>query len=270
MTTLEQEIEELRKKHANLELDNYKEKLRKKYDQLKTLEGTVEVRIVKTSKTSRFVELIHHVSYEMKTDSWNEGKPEYNYIGKTIRTIVIHEAPRKPYKKYQIETEEITPDSYSGKIYVKEETGSYSFATYKTVSVETFNTIWNIAKVVSANILDGLLDIKNVKWLMTGSETDHEFQNNNVNDYQKFKLDISHIFLSSEESWKLNNKFTRIFLNKNIYLITPNSLLALDEWYKDEIKQDSWAYSACASVGENWRGSRIDEYKDLINKIKAV
>lgn len=265
--TLEQEIEELKKKHINLELEAYKLKLEEKFNKLKALEGTVEIWIAKSSKTTRHVSIVHHIKYEMLTDSWKKGELEYNYIGKTIRQITILEAPRTPYKQYKIETDEIKPSSYNGRIDL-EERESYSFATYKTISIDDFNTIWNLTKVTTANILDGILDIKDVPWLMTGSTEDYEFKNNEVTDYQKYPLDIPHIFLSQEESWKLSNKFTRIFLHKNIYLLSKNSLLALDDWLTEEYRQDALCYQSCASVGERWRGSRIDEYKELVKKIK--
>lgn len=269
MTALEQEIEALKKKHANLELEKYNAQLKEKYEKLKALEGTVEVRVFKTSKTTRSVHIVHHISYEMMKDKWkNENEPEHNYIGQKFRTIVVTESPRTPYKQYEVECRETTPNGYDGKIHAKPESYSVDFSTHKTISVDEFNAIWNICKVTSRNILDGVLDIKDVPWLMNGTDEDREFKQG-VNEYQKLALDIPHIYLTQEESWKLNNKFTRIFLNKNIYLISPNSLLALNKWLEDEERSDRLSYQACASVGERWRGSRINEYRALVAKIKS-
>jgi hypothetical protein len=270
MNTLEQEIETLKKKHAQLELDAYNQKLKEKFEELKKLEGTVEVRVYKTSKTTRSVHIVHHISYEILTDSWKrDNEPEHNYIGQKLRTIQIMEAPRTPYKQYAVECRETTPNGYDGKIHAKPESYSYDFSTHKTLSVDEFNTIWEICKTTTNNILDGILDIKDIPWLMTGTDEDFEFKTNKTNEYQLFALDIPNVLLTQEESWKLNSRFTKIFLNKNIYIITPNSLLALDAWIDYEIKSDSWSSQACASVGERWRGSRVDEYRALVEKIKS-
>lgn len=268
--TLEKEIEELKKKHASLELQKYNDALQKKYEELKKLEGTVEVRVMKTSKVNRHVSIVYHVSYKMMKDDWKRPNEEkHNYIGAHTKSVQICEFTRKPYAKYSIETRECVPDGYDGKIYVEKESHSYDFSTYKLISVDDFNAIWSLTKVSCKNILDGLLDIKDVEWVMNGTDEDKEFSKQELKD-NGIVLDIKHIILTREESWCLNNKFCAPFLNKNIFFITPNSLKAIDLWYSDKVKHDNFAYSACASVGERWRGSRIDEYRALINKIKSL
>jgi len=97
MTQLEKEIEELKNKHVQLELDSYNIKLKEKYEQLKSLEGIVEVRIYKSSKVNRNVNIIYHVAYSMLKDTCKkETDPEHNYIGMKVRTIDINEFPRAP------------------------------------------------------------------------------------------------------------------------------------------------------------------------------
>lgn len=269
MNLLENELEIAKKKQLDLELSIYNTKLQEKCAKLKELEGIVEVRIVKTNKSSRFVTLIHHISYDILKDKWkDENATEHSYIGVKTRQIYIHESPKKPYKTWELKFIETTPDSYNGKLYLKEENNSFDYATKKQVSVEVFNSIWGILKNTSKNILDGVLDIKDVIWLFQGSDS-YEFKNNEISEYQRFKLDIPHIFLTSEEAYCLDNKWTRIFLHKNIYLISPNSLEALDKWFNDEVESDRFAKYSCSSVGEIWRGSRINEYTQLIQKIKA-
>lgn len=269
MVSLEKKIEELKKEHNLLELESYNLSLKEKYDSLKKLEGTVEVRVMKSSRKSRHVSIVYHASYKMMKDEWNTGKKEENYIGFTCRYITICELPYAPYKKYQIETSEITPNSYNGRIHVKDEAHRYDFNTYKNISVDEFNAIWNLAKVSCHNILDGLLDIKDVKWVMTGTSEDTTFKETDLLTSKNRKIiDIPHIILDNQEAVALNNKFCHLFLNRNIYFVSPNSLEALDLWFKDQREWDSFSKSACASVGERWRGSRIDEYKQLIDKIK--
>jgi hypothetical protein len=266
MTTIEQEIKELELKQKRLKVESDKEKLLKRYEELKKLEGTVEVRIIKSSKKSRFAHIVHHISYEMIEDnSENEFSERRYYIGVHAKRISIKEFPDTYYRNYAIETLETNYKGYNGKLYLTDNNNYYDFSTYKTISIEEFNNIWFLAKTVTKQVLDGVLDIKEIRWLMTGSDEDKEFKETEIS---KEILDIPYILLSQEESWKLNNKFCHLFLNKNIYFITPNSLKALDNWYADEIKHDNLAYNACAYVGERWRGSRIDEYKRLIDKIK--
>lgn len=270
MTTLEQEIEELKKKHANLEQEAYNLKLKQKYEQLKALEGTVEVRIVKSSKTTRHIYIVHHISYEMAKDSWKrENELQHNYIAAHVKNIIIMEAPRTPYRQYEIQCTETMPTGHDGKIHVSNEGYSYDYSTHKSISVAEFDNIWHLAKVTTANVIDGMIGVKDIPWLMNGTDHDFEFSTTKEHDYQKFALDIPHVLLTQEESWKLNNKFTRIFLNQNIYMISPNSLKALDEWLKDERRSDRLAAEGCASVGERWRGSRIDEYEAIVAKIKS-
>lgn len=268
MGLLENELEITKKKQRDLELGIYNTKLQEKCAKLKELEGTVEVRVVKMNKSSRFVSLVHHIFYNILEDKWKkEDEIEHFYIGVKTRQITIHESPRKPYKTWELKFSEITPDSYNGKLHLEKENNSFDYATKKLVSIEVFNSIWDILKNTNKNILDGILDIKEVDWLFQGSES-KGFENNEVATYQRIPLDIPHIFLTSEESYFLDNKWTRIFLHKNIYLISPNSLRALDEWFNDELESDRLAEYSCRSVGERWRGSRINEYLQLIQKIK--
>jgi len=266
--TLEKEIEQVKQKHAQLELESSKQALLNKYEELKKLEGTVQVQIMKTSKTTRHVYLVYHVSYEMSKDKWDNK----DCINTHTKHVTICDFPKLPYRKYSIETSEIVPGGYNGIIKlgtVKEENNRYSFSTYKNISIEDFEAIWNLAKITCHNILDGILDIKDVQWVMNGTDEDREFDIRELKE-DNILIDLKHIILTREESWHLQNKYCSAFLNKNIYFITPNSLKALDSWYADQRKFDSFASSACASVGERWRGSRIDEYNSLIKKIKSA
>jgi hypothetical protein len=272
MTTLEKEIEEVKKKHAELEKQKQLDLLHEKFKKVKALEGTVECRVYKTSKTTRYVSLVHHISYEMMTDRHRrEGEDKYNFIGVKFRSISIMENPKAPYKQYEIKTQEITPHSYNGKMYVAEENNSWDYSTRLTdITPEIFESIWALCQTTSHNILDGILNVKEVRWVMNGTSEDRLYDEHDLLDKTKKPvLDIPHILLSTEESWKLDNKFCKLFLNKNIYFITPNSIAALNDWFDYEIASDQFSAQACASVGERWRGSRIDEYRALIAKIKS-
>lgn len=269
--TVEEEIEEVKKKHAQLELKKYRDKLYEKYERLKKLEGTVEVRIQKSSKTHRWVHVVHHISYELKKDKWvRENEPKHEYIGVKTRGITIMESGGA-YPGVRLESRDLKPENYDGKIHADDSNTGVDFTTHKTITVEEFNAIWQLPKLTVRNILDGLLDIKDVRWVMNGTDHDKEFKESDLIDKNDEKLiDIPYyLCASTEEAWALGkNKKVNVFLNKNVYLITPNSLKALNEWLDEERRWDSFSASACASVGERWRGSRIHEYESLVAKIR--
>jgi hypothetical protein len=272
MTTLEEEIEKVKQKHAELELQQYRDKLHAKYEELKKKEGLVEVRIQKSSKTTRWVNIYHHISYELMTDKWTrKDEKEHEYIGFKCRSIQILESKTGSYPRYEVTTRETKPTDYDGKIHAKEDTPGVDFSTHKTISVEEFNALFDLQKVHIKNILDGLLDISDVRWVMNGTSHDQEFKETDLLDAKSRKvLDIPYYLCeTTEEAWILE-KAGSVFLNKNIYFITPNSLRALDEWLEKEREWDSFSARACASVGERWRGSRIDQYEALVKKIKRV
>jgi hypothetical protein len=269
MTALEKEIEEVKKKHLELEKQQYRDALQAKYEKYKALEGTIECRVAKTGKIHRHVSLTHHISYTMLKDSWkHETDKENMYIGVKTKSINISESFKGLYPEITIKRSERNPKQYNGKMGAKDDTsGGYDFATKPTdITVDQFYAIWDLVKLTGQNILDGILDIKDIRWLMNGTTEERIYKPEEVNSKL---LDIPHIVVSTEESWKLDNQFCSLYLNKNIFMITPGSLKALDDWLSYEQKSDNWSASACASVGERWRGSRMSEYYELVSKIKS-
>lgn len=268
MKELQEKIIELQLKQQELEIESNKEKLLSKLEELKKLVGTVEVRIYKTSKKSRYINIVHHISYNFAEDLHEDktSKRRY-YILKNTRNISIHENTGT-YKKFHIEFTQTSTGNYDSKLYVENDPyNGLTAESIKTISVEEFNAIASLSKIMTKQILDGIINADGVRWVMNGGEDDVEFKEEH---FKTLSLDFLHILLGQEESWYLRNNHCRPFLHHNIYLITPNSLKALDNWIKDEVRYDSFAYAACQSAGERWRGSRIDKYRALVKKINEV
>lgn len=266
--TIQDKIDALAKEQKQLELDEYKSRLDKKFEELKKKIGTVDVNIMKTGKKTRYVLIQHHVNYTIEKDNWNTGKKEQYYIKPNVKSIKILHSLLPVYSQYEIECKH--GDNYD-KIGADDNNSGYSYATLKQITVDEFKAIWLLCKLSTHNILDGLLDITNIEWVMNGTDGEHEFNKEDLFTKNGRKnLDLPHFVLSGDESVYLNNKFCTLFLHRNLYLITENSLEALDKWLDHERKWDNFYYNACASVGERWRGSRLDKYINLVEKIKKA
>lgn len=269
MNDIESQIAELKKKQFELEQSKSVEVLKAKYEKLKKLEGTVEIKVNKTNKRTRHVHIIHHISFNLCTSgdtTTNENKP---YISIHNKVISVTENPLTNYKTYEIISKENRPGSYNSKMYETDYYFGYlNWETNKTISLEQFKAIEDLVKISSHNILDGLLEIQDIPWVLNGS--DNEFSDKERIVKGISKIDIPHVILTTEESSLLDSSITNLFRNKNIYFITPNSLQALIEFeaYKD--RWNTYAYNASSSIGVTWQGSRKKDYQILIDRIKKA
>lgn len=268
MNDIEKQISELKKKQAELEQLTKIADLKLLYDQLKKLEGTVKIHVNKTNKRIRSVQLIHHISFSLcSSGDIPDNEP---YIAVHNRKVSILENPLSDHRSYEINSTETKPNRYDGKLY---QTMDYNFkylnwpAAAKVISIDQFNTIWDLVKVTSHSILDGLLDIKDLPWLLQFGD---EFRTEHMIVKGKSKLDIPHILLTTEESNLLDSSHTNLFRNKNIYFITPNSLQALMDLDNYHGKWDAYADYVASLAASVWQGSRRKEYLLLVNKIKNV
>lgn len=267
MNDIEKQIAELKKKQEELEQSKIVEVLRVKYDNLKKLEGTIDVRVNKSNKRIRYVNIVHHIDFSLCTSGEvGENKP---YISVHNKVITITENPLTNYKTYEVVFKETRPGSYNSKMYETDYYFSYlNWPTHKIISMEQFKAIEDLVKVTTHNVLDGLLDIKDIPWTYNGDKEEFNEKERLVKGISK--IDIPHIILTQEESNLLDNGYTNLFRNKNVYFITPNSLQALIDFEKSKREWDYYATQASSSVGTTWQGSRQKDYIILIDKIRKA
>ena len=87
-------------------------------------------------------------------------------------------------------------------------------------------------------------------------------------DESAMLLDIKHIVLEKDrETWLLSKN---IFLNGNVFLLTPASMRWLSDWKHQQMMSDSSGRAMCAAVGERYRSSRYSEVVELVTKIQKA
>lgn len=251
--TIEQELKELEKKKAELEKKQKASELEQKLNDIKNkLEGKVFCYFVKTNQKSSHIYLTYYKQFSTEEvsvyDNNKRGKESVVNVKKETVSVQCN-CYGKTYRiEYTTEDEHYREDP------------DYIVYKQKEISISDFKQLCASIKAVGVNYTNQVEELTLPEYQLNGIESD--IINTTLN--QKELLDVPHIVLSQEESWLLKNT---VFLVGYIFLLTPNSMIYLQEWLQKEKDWDSFCSTSCASVGERWRNSKMDRVSLLYNKI---
>lgn len=253
---IDQQIIELEEKKLQLQEQKLNEELSLRLkDYNSKLKDKVLCRYIKANSSSQALYLTYYKEFYIGED--------YDIKGNQIKSIQskgeVITIGSNLYGRYECEFKTFKDSPMKGN--ADDLFPYYKIDKEKFIEVKLFQEIKRSIKSFSNNLF-GFIDTELTPYYeTTGSESDKIRKINNTHTL----LDIPNIVLSKEETWLLTES---VFLNGNVFLLTPNSINWLNEWERKEYEEDSFAKRACASVGERYRNSRYDDTIKLVSKIK--
>lgn len=246
--TIDQELRELEKKKIELEIRRKVEQVQNELKQTKeTYEGKVGCYFVKTTPKGSSIILTYYKECYIDKGWTTEGKKEDRVY---IKTEII-EIRQNLYDKWEC--------SYRTK--KDDKTNDYEgYNIKKWISLDDFNTLKKCIKGVSSDLTEQVNTLVEPTFHVNGGESSDV----SVVNSQQYLLDIPNILLTQSEVWHIGRC---IFMVGHVYLLTPNSIKWIKDWRDKEQENDNNAYTMCASVGERWRNSRMNEVNQTYNKI---
>ena len=256
--TIQQQLVDLENKKYELEKLKEQEDVQTRLNDFNTrLKGKVLCHYVKGSAKSRVMLLTHYQEFFIG-DSYRDNKPckVVKFKGEEIRI------KSNLYGGYDSEYLPFKDNTLNGD--VDSTYHIYHIYKKKEISLEVFKQIKNYIKSLTDNLFGFVDEDITPLFEITNGESDDLRK---IDDSAKL-LDIKHIVLEKDrETWLLSKS---IFLNGNVFLLTPASMRWLSDWKHQQMMSDSSGRAMCAAVGERYRSSRYSEVVELVTKIQKA